>query len=367
MTRSEPAGRRQWSRGRWLAIACALLGIFPGARLQAAPGAHAPLLVGFYDGWDPVDSRVLRRRLMVLDVFAPKWITVRGASADIVVEPDQGIPAMIAAVGGRPRVFPLVSNAHDGIWDQAAAEALIFDRATRKAFVARLAELAGANGYAGYVLDLEGLSPPALAGYPALLAALKAALAPAGREVWVAASVGAGQPLPALAAASDALLLMAYDECWANATPGPIAGEDWVAAVLGARVQGLDPRRVILGLASYGYDWPERAPARPLGIEQARALAARVGASIARDPASGNETFAYVSGDGIRHQVWFVDARAFAAEARLGAGYGVRGVALWRLGLEDPAIWTARRPTGADAEPGAPSALPHPCGPLPAR
>ena len=356
-----------------LALACALFVTFPDAHPDAAPApdARAPLLIGFYDGWDPGARRGLGRRLGSMDVFAPKWITVRGASAQVVVEPDQDVPALIRSLPRPPRVFPLISNAHDAIWDQPAAQALIFGHAAaQSAFAARLVELARANGYGGYVFDLEGLSPQALAGYPALLAALKAALAPAGREVWVTASVGAEQPSPALSAAADAVVLMAYDECWAGATPGPIAGEDWVAAVLASRMLQLDPRRVILGLGSYGYDWPEGGRASPLGVGQAVALAARVGATIRRDPSSGNETFAYASGDGARHQVWFADARAFAAGARIAAGYGVRGLAVWRIGLEDPAIWrTPRASFRGSAKPRArPDApLPHPCGPLPAR
>ena len=233
--------------------------------------------------------------------------------------------------------------------------------------VAKLLALAQSEGFQGYILDFENLSPKAQAGYPALLAALRAALAPSGREVWVTASVGGDQPLTPLAGASDALVLMAYDACWATSGPGPIAGQDWFEQVLARRLVGLDPRRVVLALGSYGYDWPEHAPAKAIGAAEAIALAAKTHAKVARDPVSANPWFAYRTAQGLRHTVWFLDARTFAAQARTAAAFGARGVALWRLGMEDPAIWSVARPFGrAGADPPKPSGapLPHPCDPL---
>ena len=360
------SGRPRWGPTAWLVILLALSTAMAGSHPRAAPAGRpsAPLFVGFHDGWDPNALHGLAQHLAGMDVFAPRWITVRGPTAKVVVEPDDGVPELIGGLARRPLVFPTISNAHDEIWDQPAAEAVILNGPAQAAFAARLVELARADDYAGYVLDFENLSPRAAAGYPALLAALKTALAPAGKEVWVTATVAEDQPLAAFASSADAVVLMAYDECWANATPGPIAGEDWVAAVLASRLQGLDPRRVVVALASYGYDWPAHAAAKPVSVDQARALAARHGAKIRRDPASGDPWFAYAPASGPRHQVWFVDAQAFDAEARTAAAYGVRGVALWRLGLEDPGIWGLPRAFAPAAARAAPSALPHPCDPF---
>ena len=89
-----------------------------GSRLQGAPG---PLFVGFYDAWDQSDLPALPRQLSRLDVFAPRWLTIRGAQGQVVVEPDQGAAAIAARLAPRLKVAPLVSNAHDDIWDESAA------------------------------------------------------------------------------------------------------------------------------------------------------------------------------------------------------------------------------------------------------
>ncbi|MGA9290182.1 MAG: glycosyl hydrolase, partial [Anaerobacillus sp.] len=49
--------------------------------------------------------------------------------------------------------------------------------------------------------------------------------------------------------------------------------------------------------------------------------------------------FKYEDGDGNQHEVWFENQQSIEAKTRLANELGVQGVALWRLGMEDPAIW----------------------------
>ena len=329
-----------------------------------ASAAEAPLFVGFYDAWDRSDLPALPRQLQGLDVFAPRWLTIRGAQGQVVVEPDNGAAAIAARAGRRLKLMPLISNAHDDVWDEAAADAVILNPAVRKVFLAQLQTLAAAKGYAGYIFDLENLSARAQAGYPALLAAARAALQPSRIEVWATVGPGPDEPLRALAGSADAAVLMAYDECWATSNAGPIAGTDWLKRLLSDRLAGLDPRRVVIALAAYGYDWPDGKPGQPIGAAQAMALAARVKAPVKRDAASGNVHFSYAAPGGQPHQVWFLDAKAFDGGRAVAAAWRPRGFALWRLGLEDPAIWSLSRTSAGSRGAPASGPAPHPCNPL---
>ena len=353
-------GRKSASkRGGLMAALLHMGAVIVLAGSGAADAAAPPVFVGFYDAWDQSDLPALPRQLRGLDVFAPRWLTIRGAQGLVVTEPDNGAAAMAARAGPRLKLMPLISNAHDDIWDQAAADAVILDPAARKAFLARLQSLARAKGYAGYIFDLENLSPRAQAGYPALLAAARAAPAGSRLEIWAAVAPGPEEPLKAVAGAADAAVLMAYDECWATSNAGPVAGADWLRRLLSDRLAGLDPRRVVIALAAYGYDWPDGKPGQPIGAAQAMALAARMKAPPVRDPASRSLHFAYMAG-GQHHQVWFLDAQAFAADRAAAAAWRPRGYALWRLGLEDPAIWSLPPVTAANASVSTGPA-PHPC------
>lgn len=362
--RRKNASKRGGKMARMLALALAACGI--SAPVGAASSASSPLFVGFYDAWDQGDLPALPRQLARLDVFAPRWLTIRGPQGQVVVEPDPGAGAIAARFRPRLKIMPLISNAHDDIWDQAAADAVILNPAAQKAFLAQLAQLAKARGFAGYVFDFENLSPKARAAYPALLAAARAALSPEGLQSWATVAPGPDEPFKALAGAADAAVLMAYDECWATSNAGPIAGADWLQRLLQDRLQGVDPHHVVVALAVYGYDWPDGRPGQPIGAAEAMRLAAKMKAPLQRDPASGNRHFAYTAPDGRAHQVWFLDAQAFAADRSVAAARRPRGYALWRLGLEDPAIWSLPRaaagaPSAAKAATGPP---PHPCNPL---
>ena len=338
-------------------LAGAALGLT--GRGEAAPTAP---FVGFYDAWDRSDLPALPRQLASLDVFAPRWLTIRGPQGQVVVEPDNGAAALAARVGPRLRLMPLISNAHDDIWDQAAADAVILDPSARKAFLAQLQVLARTKGYAGYIFDFENLSARAQAGYPSLLAAARGALGPSRVEVWATVAPGRDEPLKAVANAADAAVLMAYDECWATSNAGPIAGADWLGRLLSERLAGLDPHRVVIALAAYGYDWPDGKPGSPIGAAQAMALAARVKAKLVRDPASQSLHFAYTGAGGQPRQVWFLDAKAFEADRAVAAAFRPRGYALWRLGLEDPAIWSPpSAPAATTHKAPAQGPAPHPC------
>ena len=141
---------------------------------------------------------------------------------------------------------------------------------------------------------------------------------------------------------------MAYDQCWATGAPGPVAGEDWLESNLDAVVgpaPGIDPGRVIVALGAYGYDWPEHGMGAVVSAPQAEALARSTGQKILRAAPDANPHFAYHDAAGVAHQVWWLDARTYAAQRFAAEARRVRGTALWRLGLEDPALWTVR-PTG---------------------
>jgi spore germination protein YaaH len=333
------------------------------AAARTAP--KEPGLVGFYVGWDPNARTSLAGHVGALDTFAPMWVTVRGAEAELVPEDDPDTQALLARRPRPPRIMPIFTNAHDNIWDAKSAEQTILDDGVRARVNQGLIDLAKQRGLSGYIFDFEQLGPKAAAGFADFLKTERTQLGAQGLQVWAVAPADPSVPLEPLAGAADAIVVMAYDECWGSSNPGPVGGADWVQAMLAQRLKGLDPRRVVIALASYGYDWPKRQNAKVISIADATALAAQKGAQIARDPASANTTFSYTDDNGRRHDVWMVDGPAFGLERRIAATFHPRAVALWRLGLEDPALWTGAGPRlkpPAAPTPGAP--LPHPCDPL---
>jgi peptidoglycan-N-acetylglucosamine deacetylase len=354
----------RWRASLMLALLVALVA---GVRAVAE---GAPLLVGFYLPWDAASRASATAHADRLGVLAPMSAALDSPKGTVRWQDDPAGAAALAKAHGRTRVFPVVSNAHDDIWDTAAAEAVLTDPAAGDAFIAALAAAAKAHGYSGYILDFETLSQRAAPAYAPFLARLRAALRPAGRELWVTALLSApAEALQPLARATDSVILMAYDQCWANSTPGPIAGQDWLTGSLDAKLAGPAPAvpaaHALVALGAYGYDWPQGRPATVISAGDAQALAKARGQPVVRAQPDGDPHFAYTDAQGVAHQVWYLDAAAFRAQRAAAQALGVRGVAVWRLGLEDPALWAAAGPA---APVGPAPAAPTPrCVTLPPR
>ncbi len=209
---------------------------------------------------------------------------------------------------------------------------------------------AGGTGYAGLNLDLENDDARDRGALSAFVAALAARLHAAARKLAVDVD-GVLREDPrratylyddrAIAAAADTVFVMAWGVHWERSGPGPIAPLAYVQGVA-RRLAGLPhARRFVLGVPMYGLDWAghdgRAHPATALQYSGVIARARSVGATPARDPASGELTFSYTQA-GVAHRVWYLDARAIAQRIAIARRYGL-GAGLWRLGEEDQEVW----------------------------
>lgn len=327
---------------------------------HAAPaargGAAKPLSVGFYVSWDANSRASLAAHVNALDVVSPQWVALTGTKGEIEVTADAQASAIIAAAPNKPAVLPLVHNSANAAFDAEQAETVLADPAARAALIKRLVELAQARGFGGYIFDIENLTPRAARLYPGFLAEARAALAKTDRQAWVTAPFdGEDWPLAAMQKASDAIVLMAYDEHYGTGDPGPAAGQDWFQENLALRFKELDPAKTIMALGAYGYDWTAKGPGSPTSADavtfhEAMVLAKDAGVQVSLDRDSLNPTFAYKDDAGRDHAVWFLDAVAAFNEVRASDPWRPMGYGLWRMGSEDPGVWSLLgKPYGAVA------------------
>ena len=312
-----------------------------------ATGSARPLTVGFYVSWDESSRTSLARNIEHLDVVAPQWISLSNTNGDVELTADPRAEAVIAGAKHRPALLPVIHNARNALWNGPLADAVIINPVARKALIDHLVQLAEARGYAGYVFDLENLSPRGAAAYPQFIAQAKAALASSKREIWLTAPIDdEAWPLKKLQAAANVIVLMAYDEHYGTGDPGPPASQAWFQAHVAAAMAQLDPQKTILALGAYGYDWALPSKWHPQGIagavtfNEATQIAHDSEASIVLDPTALNATYAYEDETGRKHSVWFLDATTMYNEIKVSDAFRPLGYALWRLGSEDPGVWT---------------------------
>jgi spore germination protein YaaH len=133
---------------------------------------------------------------------------------------------------------------------------------------------------------------------------------------------------------------MTYDYHWSTSEAGPIAPLDWVDQVLHYAATAVPRAKTYMGVHFYGYDWVG-STAEGLEWQKVVQRLERTGAEVRRDE-KGEAWFTYDDG---RHTVYFTDAIALAErlDTILQRHPGIAGLAIWRLGGEDPANWAAIR------------------------
>ncbi|QHS55568.1 glycosyltransferase [Mucilaginibacter sp. 14171R-50] len=139
---------------------------------------------------------------------------------------------------------------------------------------------------------------------------------------------------------NDFLFVMAIDQHSDMSNPGDISHQHWVEEILDEVCSQIPSEKVILTIAGGGYDWREGSVGTPIGYPQAVSTAKENNKNIAYDPESANLHYNYLGTDSLNHTVYFADAATNFNIIRMADDWATGGVALWRMGAEDPRLWT---------------------------
>lgn len=202
--------------------------------------------------------------------------------------------------------------------------------------------------YAGVNVDIEGIYASDRIYFSQFVQALSYALKPNNYTVTVAVPAktydsltdgwSGGYDYNEIAKYADEIAIMTYDEHWSGGSPGPIASIDWVERVVKYSITSIPKNKILLGLASYGYDWPITGKAKAYTIDQAYNKANLMGANIIFDNLSKSLHYDYVD-EGVQHSVWFENTDSISYKLDLVNSYDLRGIAIWSLSQSNSAYW----------------------------
>ena len=315
----------------------ALTSWLPGANRKVVPVDQ--VVVGFYVPWDDGSRVSLIRHINDLDWLAPALGSVVGPNHDFQWFRDRPLRAILSASAHRPSILPVVQNIRNGQWDGENMGRLLRDKAAREKLLAQVqANLDAENAY-GVVFDFEDLPANSLRAYQSFIDEANRRFSP--RLVTVAVPVdNEDWNLRAFARVADKLFLMDYDEHYAGGDPGPIASQPWFVQHLRSAMAQVPRDKAIVAVASYAYDWPDGSTnADILTMQEAWLFAHDNNVATRFDPGSGNATFDYRDDDGKLRHVWQLDAASVWNQLRAVRISNASGIALWRLGSEDPGVW----------------------------
>lgn len=227
---------------------------------------------------------------------------------------------------------------------------LVASEETRKAFVDNVEGIIKEYGYDGINVDIENVYLDDRDRFSLLIKELYQRLAPQGYLVTVSVPAKTGDnrsnswsgpfDYDKIGQYSHMVAIMTYDEHGYSSGPGPIASYGWVRDVMRYAVNHIPPQKILMGVPGYGFDWKvgERGP-RYISYSQALNIASNYGESICWDDKAMVPYFKYRDKDRHAHQVWFESAHSLKYKLNIVEELDIRGIALWRLGLEDPAMW----------------------------
>ncbi|HWI64693.1 MAG TPA: glycosyl hydrolase family 18 protein, partial [Symbiobacteriaceae bacterium] len=248
------------------------------------------------------------------------------------------------------QVQGLVHNFAGSGFDADVARKVLSTPSIRAAAIANLLTVAKERGLSGINIDIENVPPDQRPNYTAFIKELSEALKPVGLQLTLSIpaktfddtrSAWSGAfDYKALGLYADRIIPMAYDENLPGYYPGPVASVGWVEKVAAFAVSQIPKEKVLLGIAAYGYDWKKgTTQGSGLSAPQAMNLAARYNAPLQWDATAQVPYFDYTK-DGVARTVYFENAQSLGPKLDLVKRFDLAGIAIWRLGLEDPAIWS---------------------------
>jgi len=304
-----------------------------------------PLSVGFYVNWDDSSYESLKRNLDHLDWVIPEWVHLQDVpEGGNPIATDVHAPAINWIRETRPqvRILPMVQNLVNEKFDGALLARSIADEQHRQTLVNSLLSFVDSQKFSGVCIDFEEPPKEAQTNLLSFMKELHDSFSAKG--LLVVQSVPFADSdwnYKDYSAVNDYLILMAYDQHWSSSDAGPIAAQDWFEQNLIQRMRTLDPAKTIVALGNYGYDWSNQEPgADELTFQEALISARDSEAKPSFDAASRTPYFEYDEEDGSHHKVWFLDGVTAYNQMRAASGFKPAGFAVWRLGSEDPSIWS---------------------------
>ena len=334
---------------------------------QVALNSGDGIRAAFYVTWDAASYASLKEYVHQIDILYPEWLHVLTpdgktqaltaenrlfpvVEGNIVHVADDKVMTFLKQEKAETEVMPLVNN-FDPTKNQwiEHIDTFLNNPAARANFRRDMDKFISSDNYKGLTLDFEGFPTASQPGFNALVKELMADLHARGLKLHVAVPVNDNDfDYAFLAANSDGLILMNYDEHFQGGDVGPIASQEWFTKNLVDALKVIPKNKVLCAIGSYGYDWslveqrqgkPKIDSARSISNQEAWLSASDSEADIDFDDVSMNPHVSFEEENGKRHDIWFLDAVTALNQMRAGVKLGINSFALWRLGSEDRSLW----------------------------
>ncbi|WML50049.1 polysaccharide deacetylase family protein [Neobacillus sp. PS3-34] len=291
---------------------------------------------GFYVNWDENSKTSFKKNIDSITTLVPEWLQL---TPSLTLKPSTDSSIIAEGKAHDIRILPLINNVINNKWDSDVLHRLFTTPGAEELFIKNLLAYVRTNDFDGINIDFEEINPNDKDHFTQFMDKVYEAFHQHGLLVTMDVPPKNNSfNYASLAASVDRMIVMLYDQHNSMSKPGPVAPSDWVKETLNQL--NIPSEKLIVSLGSYGYDWEENSnqPAAAMTFGDIMELGNGNKLQIHWNKQVGNPYLRYKI-KRKNHIVWFLDAATFYNQMKLVIDSGSKGIALWRLGSEDPSIW----------------------------
>jgi len=297
-----------------------------------------PVRAGFYVNWDKNSLISLHKNISHLNMVLPEWIFQKDAKGNLDVRIETETLDFIQ--NNKVAVIPMLSNYYNNRWNGDSTMIMLKNPKTRKVLISRIKNLLEKNDFQGINIDLENLPKGA---HPYMLQFSKELSTVLHAEGYITTidinPTDEGVTYKDIAQYYDFVFLMAYNEHSPDDDPGSISSLNFVEESLSAAMKDVSSQKIILCVASYGFDWEKGKSGTRITYQGLISLAKEHNEPVYFDFSQSDLTLYYYDDNGNKHEVHCNDAAGTFNIIRTAQDFNAAGVSLWYLGSGDERLW----------------------------
>jgi cellulose synthase/poly-beta-1,6-N-acetylglucosamine synthase-like glycosyltransferase/peptidoglycan/xylan/chitin deacetylase (PgdA/CDA1 family)/spore germination protein YaaH len=300
------------------------------------PNNKNRLNVGFFWPWDPQSFTSLTDHINKMDMVISESFTIVAGTDSLKGKLEPELTKLVEK-NNKP-VIGIVENLVNGNWDAKTIGNIVKSKKQRSQFISNIVSNLNKYHLKGVDIHFEDIPDRNSKNFISFEKELYQTLH--AKNLLVMQQVSPSDDnynLKFLQQYNDFLIVMAFND---GLTNSDVANQHEVESILDHVCTEVPSEKVILTVAALGYDWPENSAGTPLTYQEAIGLAQEHKSKINFNQESANLDFKYTDQNQIKHTVYFTDAATNFNIIRMADDWATGGVALWRLGSEDPRIWS---------------------------
>lgn len=240
--------------------------------------------------------------------------------------------------------------------DQTGLHSLLSTPARRARLISQLCAEVQKNGYDGVNIDFEFIPAEDSGYFTTFLQELKNGL---GDDTELSVAVFARTAADNWPTAynyrkigeiADQVVVMSYDYHYKTSGAGAVAPLWWVEEVINYMRgnAGIPAAKLLIGMATYGYDWGNGVTTTTVTEERLGQLSSRYRLSAFYDPGTCSPYYTYTDSNQVKHQIWLENELSLDQKLELVQKNNIGGISFWRIGngfedlynlLEKDPVW----------------------------